>query len=94
MTQERPRPNTAKGIRKAVSGPELPSAPDPAGQRQENHGQPRYPPLRTKLGLVENTGRLFRVRRGMVTKFVDDTKTGGAVDSEEGHLRVQQDLDQ
>ena len=31
---------------------------------------------------------------GMVSKFADDTKIGGIVDSEEGYLRLQQDLDQ
>eukprot|EP00061_Rhincodon_typus_P000873 g13050.t1 len=31
---------------------------------------------------------------GMVSKFADDTKIGVVVDSDEGYLRVQQDLDQ
>eukprot|EP00061_Rhincodon_typus_P006699 g27627.t1 len=31
---------------------------------------------------------------GMVSKFADDTKIGGVVNSEEGYLRVQRDLDQ
>eukprot|EP00061_Rhincodon_typus_P003539 g20325.t1 len=31
---------------------------------------------------------------GMVSRFVDDTKIGGIVDSEEGFLRFQRDLDQ
>ena len=30
----------------------------------------------------------------MISKFADDTKIGGVVDSEEGFLRLQQDLDQ
>ena len=30
----------------------------------------------------------------MVSKFADDTKIGGIVDSEEGYLRLQWDLDQ
>jgi len=37
--------------------------------------------------LDENVG-------GMVSKFSDDTKIGGIVDSEEGYLGLQQDLDQ
>eukprot|EP00061_Rhincodon_typus_P014892 g42258.t1 len=31
---------------------------------------------------------------GMISKFADDTKIGGVVDSEEAYLRVQWDLDQ
>ena len=31
---------------------------------------------------------------GMVSKFADDTKIGGIVDSEEGYLGLQWDLDQ
>ena len=31
---------------------------------------------------------------GMVSKFADDTKIGGTVDSEEGYLGMQRDLDQ
>eukprot|EP00061_Rhincodon_typus_P001733 g15612.t1 len=31
---------------------------------------------------------------GMVSKFADDTKIGGVVDSEKGYLRVQWDLAQ
>ena len=31
---------------------------------------------------------------GMVSKFTDDTKIGGIMDSEEGYLGLQQDLDQ
>ena len=31
---------------------------------------------------------------GMVSKFADDTKISGVVDSEEGYLRLKQDLDQ
>eukprot|EP00061_Rhincodon_typus_P014660 g41829.t1 len=31
---------------------------------------------------------------GKVGKFADDTKVGGVVDSQEGYLRVRQDLDQ
>eukprot|EP00061_Rhincodon_typus_P004049 g21629.t1 len=30
----------------------------------------------------------------MISKFEDDIKIGGVVDSEEGYLRLQQDLDQ
>ena len=30
----------------------------------------------------------------MVSKFADDTKIGGIVDSEESYLRLQRDLDQ
>ena len=32
--------------------------------------------------------------QGMISKFVDDTKIGGIVDSEEGYQKLQQDLDQ
>ena len=31
---------------------------------------------------------------GMVSKFADDTKIGGRVDSEESYLRLQRDVDQ
>eukprot|EP00061_Rhincodon_typus_P017984 g46948.t1 len=37
---------------------------------------------------------LFKKGEGMVTKFADHTKIRGVVDSEEGYLRVQWDLDQ
>ena len=30
----------------------------------------------------------------MISKFADDTKVGGFVDSDEDHQRIQQDIDQ
>ena len=51
-------------------------------------GSSTPPPTTVKFqtGLDENLG-------GMVSKFADDTKIGGIVDSEESYLGLQQDLD-
>eukprot|EP00061_Rhincodon_typus_P007917 g30070.t1 len=43
---------------------------------------------------VEDLNDLDVTNGGIVSKFVDDSKIGGVVDSEEGYLRIQQDLDQ
>eukprot|EP00061_Rhincodon_typus_P013735 g40294.t1 len=42
-------------------------------------------------GMKENPKRFYR---GMVSKFVDDIKIDGVVDSEEDYPRIQRDLDQ
>eukprot|EP00061_Rhincodon_typus_P004849 g23569.t1 len=42
---------------------------------------------------LANMVPLFKTGGGIVSKFADDTNIGGAVDSEEGYLRVQKDLD-
>eukprot|EP00061_Rhincodon_typus_P009477 g33022.t1 len=46
------------------------------------------------LSFVIYINDLDETIEGMVSKFVDDTKTGGIRDSEEGFLRSQRDLDQ